>query len=162
MALGDKFLSKKIIYSFLDALKDEFVKTFGMSAIMSATRPYAFITFEREIDKTMRQYQKASSSSSASGGGSGNLMMENEGLSRLRENLQDVSAVLQTNIKEIAERGNSLEKMSVISSLLASESERFKKETRRMNLRLMYQKYGGMMIVGMIVMAFLYVWWKLR
>jgi len=81
-------------------------------------------------------------------------------MSRLQEELMDVSHIMTSNIKDVLERGNKLEKMSLMSDALAAESKRYVRDARQLNLDALYRKYGTPAILIAIVLFSLWVWIK--
>ena len=97
------------------------------------------------IQKTKRSYQD---------------IRAKENMSRLQEELMDVSHIMTSNIKDVLERGNKLEKMSLMSDALAAESKRYVKDARQLNLDALYRKYGTPSILIAIVLFSLWIWVK--
>ena len=83
-----------------------------------------------------------------------------QNMSRLQEELLDVSHIMTSNIKDVLERGNKLEKMSLMSDALATESKRYVRDARQLNLDALYRKYGTPSILVAIVLLSLWIWMK--
>lgn len=83
-----------------------------------------------------------------------------QNMSRLQEELLDVSNIMTSNIKDVLERGNKLEKMSLMSDALAAESKRYVRDARQINLDALYRKYGTPSILVGIVLFSLWIWIK--
>jgi vesicle transport protein SEC22 len=81
-------------------------------------------------------------------------------MSRLQEELLDVSHIMTSNIKDVLERGNKLEKMSLMSDALAAESKRYVRDARQLNLDALFRKYGTPSILLVIVTFCLWIWIK--
>jgi vesicle transport protein SEC22 len=81
-------------------------------------------------------------------------------MSRLQEELLDVSHIMTSNIKDVLERGNKLEKMSLMSDALAVESKRYVRDARQLNLDALFRKYGTPSILLVIVTFCLWIWIK--
>ena len=77
----------------------------------------------------------------------------------MNEELQDVTRIMTKNIHEVLQRGEKIDKLSQISNRLTTESKRFAKDARNLNLRAMYRKYGPLAIVIFFVLIVLYFWW---
>lgn len=97
------------------------------------------------IQKTKRSYQD---------------IRAKQNMSRLQEELMDVSHIMTSNIKDVLERGNKLEKMSLMSDALAAESKRYVRDARQLNLDALYRKYGTPAILIVIVLFSLWFWIK--
>jgi vesicle transport protein SEC22 len=108
-----------------------------------------FVSFQPPLDnaiqRTKRSYQD---------------IRAKQNLSRLQEELMDVSHIMTTNIKDVLERGNRLEKMSLMSDTLAAESKRFVRDARQLNLDALYRKYGTPAVLVVVVIFSLWVWIK--
>lgn len=102
-------------------------------------------SLENSIDKLKRSYQD---------------IRAKQNLNRLQEELLDVSHIMTTNIKDVLERGNKLEKMSLMSDQLAAESKKYVRDARQLNLDALYRKYGAPSILLIIVIFSLYIWVK--
>lgn len=83
-----------------------------------------------------------------------------QNMSRLQEELLDVSHIMTSNIKDVLERGNKLEKMSLMSDSLASESKRYVRDARQLNIDALYRKYGTPTILMAIIVLSLWFWFK--
>lgn len=145
MCICDRLYPKRLAYVFLDDIARQFFQDFTREQIEGSTRPYAFIRFDTYIQKARRSYQD---------------VRAKQNLTRLQEELVDVAQVMQTSIQEVLERGNKLEQMSLLSSTLSSESRRFVKDARQLNLDMLYRKYGPPTIVLLIIVFLIYIWYK--
>lgn len=83
-----------------------------------------------------------------------------QNITRLQEELMDVSHIMTTNIKDVLERGSKLERMSLMSDTLAAESKKYLKEARQVNLDAMWRQYGTPSILVVIVLFALWIWIK--
>ena len=81
-------------------------------------------------------------------------------LSRLQDELLDVSNIMTSNIKDVLERGNKLEQLNLLSETLSQESKRYLRDARQLNLDALYRKYGAPSIVLSIVFVCLWLWLK--
>lgn len=145
MCVCDKIYPKRLAYVFLDDISKQFCQDFSREQIEVASRPYAFIRFDTYIQRARRSYQD---------------VRAKQNLDRLREELIDVQHVMQTSIQEVLDRGNKLEHMSLLSTNLSSESKRFVKDARQLNIDMLYRKYGPPSIALIIVLFFLWVWFR--
>lgn len=145
VCICDKIYPKRLAYVFLDDLARQFAQDFTREQIESASRPYAFIRFDTYIQKARRSYQD---------------VRAQHNLSRLQNELVDVQHVMQTSIQEVLDRGNKLEHMSLLSSNLSSESRKFAKDARQLNIDMLYRKYGPPSIVLAIIIVFIWIWYK--
>jgi vesicle transport protein SEC22 len=58
------------------------------------------------------------------------------------------------------ERGNKLENMSLLSSNLSQESKKYLRDTRNLNLMLLWRHYGPMIVIAVALILFIYVYWR--
>ena len=104
-----------------------------------------FPTLDNIIQKTKRSYQD---------------IRAQQNMSRLQEELLDVSHIMTSNIKDVLERGNKLEKMSLMSDALAADSKRYVRDARQLNLDALFRKYGTPAILIGIVLFSIWFWIK--
>ncbi len=145
VCICDKLYPKRLAYVFLDDISRQFTNEYTRDQIQGATRPYAFIRFDTYIQEARRSYQD---------------VRAQQNLTRLQSELVDVQNVMQTSIQEVLDRGNKLEHMSLLSSTLSSESKRFVKDARQLNIDMLYRKYGAPSIAIAVILFFIYVWYK--
>jgi len=89
LALCERNFNKKLAYSFLEDLSQEFYSQYGHK-ISTATRPYSFIEFDTYIQKAKRTY-------TANTG--------RRQLNALNNELQDVQRIMVQNIDDVLQRG---------------------------------------------------------
>jgi vesicle transport protein SEC22 len=85
-------------------------------------------------------------------------------LDRLNEDLNDVTRIMTKNIQDVLGRGENLDRtflknftiniegMSVLSQSLSEESKKYLRDTKRLNMQALWQKYGPVLIVVAIVL----------
>lgn len=145
ICLCDKIYPKKLAFSFLDEVAKQFEVDFSREQIESASRPYAFLRFDTFIQKIRRSYQD---------------VRGQDNLARLHSELVDVQSVMQTSLQEVLERGNKLEHMTLLSSNLSTESKRFAKDARQINIDMMMKTYGPAAVVIFILLIFVWIWYR--
>ncbi|ORX90336.1 snare-like protein [Basidiobolus meristosporus CBS 931.73] len=146
LCVCEKKYPRKLAFSFLDELAQEFFVSYGNELTKPNLRPYAFIKFDTFIQKTKRLYQDSRTQ---------------HNLTKLNEDLQDVTKIMTKNMEDLLWRGDSLDRMSSMSEQLRGESLKYKKDARNLNLQALYRKYG---LPAIVVLAFLFViylrfWW---
>ena len=180
LTIADKSYPRKLAFSYLDELSKEFAGSYGPK-VDTVRKPYAFVGFgqsspgfrRKETDpnlltdtfmsKTARLYRDTRTASAASGG-----------LDKLNDDLQDVTRIMTKNMEELLWRGDSLDRafsiapiefcshfiagMSHLSSSLRSESEKYRKAARNINLQAMIRQYAPLGAVGLLVIIIL--WWR--
>merc|ERR1711934_350383 len=91
--LAEKGYPKKLAYQYLDELFREFTSLYH-SEIESVARPYAFIKFDKFIQKTRKLYLDTRTQ---------------RNLSKLNSELNEVQSIMTKNIQEVLGQGEKLE-----------------------------------------------------
>ncbi|KAJ2553228.1 SNAP receptor [Coemansia sp. RSA 1933] len=142
LCICEKSFPRKLAFSYLDELSKEFYMSYGSEIQKSVLRPYAFIKFDTFIQKTKRIYEDSRTQ---------------QNMSKLNEDLRDVTQIMTKNMEDLLWRGDSLDRMSTLSYQLRGESEKYRKATRQLNLEALYRKYGipAAIILGFILVIYL-------
>ncbi|TFK43240.1 protein transport protein Sec22 [Crucibulum laeve] len=146
LTIADKSYPRKLAFSYLDELSKEFATSYGPK-VESVRKPYAFVGFDTFMSKTARLYRDTRTATAA-----------NSGLDRLNDDLQDVTRIMTKNMEELLWRGDSLDRMSHLSTSLRSESEKYRKAARNININAMIRQYAPLGAVGLLVIILL--WWR--
>ncbi|KAH7888013.1 Longin-like domain-containing protein [Phlebopus sp. FC_14] len=148
LTIADKSYPRKLAFSYLEELSKEFSLSYGPK-VDSVRKPYAFVGFDTFMSKTARLYRDTRAANAA--GSSSNL-------DKLNDELQDVTRIMTKNMEELLWRGDSLDRMSHLSTSLRSESERYRKAARNMNVQAMIRQYAP---IGAVVFLFIIIlWWR--
>ncbi|KAJ6516155.1 protein transport protein Sec22 [Mycena sanguinolenta] len=147
LTIAEKSYPRKLAFSYLDELSKEFATTYG-SKVEAVRKPYAFVGFDTFMSKTARLYRDTRTASAASG----------SGLDKLNDDLQDVTRIMTKNMEELLWRGDSLDRMSDLSTSLRSESEKYRKAARNINIQAMIRQYAPLGAIGLVLLIVLY--WK--
>ncbi|KAJ9067549.1 SNAP receptor [Entomophthora muscae] len=140
LCLCEKNYSRKLAFSYLEELAREFYGSYGAEVNKSVLRPYAFIKFDTFIQKTKRIYQDSRAQ---------------DNLTKLNEDLQDVTRIMTKNMEDLLWRGDNLDKMSALSDQLRDSSLKYRKDAQNLNLQLLYRKYGIPALVILFVVFIL-------
>ncbi|RKO98951.1 hypothetical protein CXG81DRAFT_28254 [Caulochytrium protostelioides] len=145
LTLCERSYPKRLAFSYLEDLQREFQEKYGPE-IGTVARPYAFVKFDTTLQKYKKQYQDTRAQ---------------RNLNRLNEDLQDVHKIMTRNINDVLGRGESLNRMSDLSSNLAAESKKYLKDAKNLNLFALYQKYGIPAILLLVFVFFIWLrfWW---
>ncbi|KAG5518627.1 hypothetical protein PMAC_002596 [Pneumocystis sp. 'macacae'] len=144
LCICDKSYPRKLAFSYLNEISEEFWKTYGNDAMKLSLRPYAFVQFvDISIQRIMRLYLAPRASSN---------------LDKLNNELQDVTRAMTKNIEDLIYRGHSLDRMSNLSSDLRYESIKYKKAAKNINFDALIRQYGAICITVFIII--LISWWK--
>ncbi|EPT02844.1 hypothetical protein FOMPIDRAFT_1022719 [Fomitopsis schrenkii] len=147
LVICDKAYPRKLAFSYLDELSKEFATSYG-AKVETVRKPYAFVGFDTFMGKTTRLYQDTRTANAA---GSSHL-------DKLNDDLQDVTRIMTKNMEELLWRGDSLDRMSHLSSSLRSESEKYRKAARNINIQAMLRQYAPLGAVVFILIILL--WWR--
>ncbi|RDB23180.1 Protein transport protein sec22 [Hypsizygus marmoreus] len=143
LVIADKSYPRKLAFSYLDELSKEFANTYG-PRVETVRKPYAFIGFDTFMSKTARLYRDTRTATASSG------------LDRLNDDLQDVTRIMTKNMEELLWRGDSLDRMSHLSTSLRSESEKYRKAARNINFNAMLRQYAPLGAICLIIIILLY------
>mmetsp|Transcript_8060 Transcript_8060/g.9251 ORF Transcript_8060/g.9251 Transcript_8060/m.9251 type:complete len:224 (-) Transcript_8060:87-758(-) len=148
LALTAKSYPKRLAYLYLTDLKSKFQRHVQLehgdrweSFLNTIDRPYAFIKFDKEIQRLRREYGDPNSRQS---------------MSKLNSDLQEVQSIMKKNIQDVLGRGERLAQAAETSSNLVHESKRFSKGARRLNLMHFYKTYGPIAALVLVVLGLLY------
>eukprot|EP00741_Cyanophora_paradoxa_P016039 tig00000042_g15484.t1 len=140
LVLTDKVYPRKLAFSYLEELSREFFSLYGQQ-VEAAQRPYAFISFDKFIQKSKKLYQDSRSQ---------------RNLEKLNEELRDVHRIMTKNIEEVLGRGEKLDTVSQRSSMLAGEAKKYAKQAKYMNTQLFIRTYGPLAVIVLICILILY------
>lgn len=138
LVLCDKMFSKKVAYSFLEEISQEFDNQYGRR-VQSVTRPYAFIEFDIFIQKARK-----------------GLTDRRRNINTINTQLQDVQRIMVQNIDDVLARGAVLEELDSKTQNLSMLSAKYKKDATYLNRKSMYVKAAAASIV--VLVLFLYFW----
>jgi len=151
MCICDSTYPRKLAFSYLDELSKEFQRSYE-GKIDTVTRPYAFMGFDTFISKTTRLYRD--SRTMAQGGSPA----QPSQLDQLNDNLKDVTRIMTKNMEDLLWRGDSLDRMSHLSTSLRAESVKYRKAARNINLEMLLRKWAPVGGIGLFVILF--IWWR--
>jgi len=146
LTIADKSYPRKLAFSYLEELSKEFAVSYGPK-VETVRKPYAFVGFDTFMSKTARLYQDTRAAD-ASG----------SNLDKLNNELHDVTRIMTKNMEELLWRGDSLDRMSHLSTSLRSESEKYRKAARNVNLQAFIRQYAPFGAVAFLVIILL--WWR--
>ncbi|GJN89455.1 hypothetical protein Rhopal_002441-T1 [Rhodotorula paludigena] len=162
LVIADKSYPRKLAFSYLSELSTEFARSYPPeTSLKPGLRPYAFVKFDTFIQRTKRLYLdprgaeasgKGGPGGSAAGAGGGPA----SGLEQLNEDLQDVTRIMTKNMEDLLWRGDSLDRMSTMSSSLRDESLKYRKAARKINIDAAIRKWAPIGGITLFVLVFLY------
>ncbi|KNZ57078.1 vesicle transporter SEC22 [Puccinia sorghi] len=143
LCIAAKSYPRKLAFSYLDELSKEFERSYSSELSKPNLRPYAFVKFDTFIQRTKKLYQDTRTQSN---------------LDRLNEDLGEVTRVMTKNMEDLLWRGDSLDRMSTMSSSLKDESLKYRKAARQINIDAFYRKWAPVGVIG--IMFLFVVWWR--
>ncbi len=111
-------------------------------SIAQFSRPYAAVSFDPRMSKIRRDFLDPHSPAN---------------IQKLNSDLADIHSIMSANIQEVLQRGEKLDVMESRSSILLSESKKFEKLGRYINLQALYKTYGPIVAVVLVVAFILYL-----
>ncbi|GAA6012957.1 hypothetical protein JCM11491_000920 [Sporobolomyces phaffii] len=152
LTIADRSYPRKLAFSYLSELSNEFTRSYPPEmSLKSGLRPYAFVKFDTFIQRTKRLYLDPRGAE-ASGKGTGVA----SGLEQLNEDLQDVTRIMTKNMEDLLWRGDSLDRMSTMSSSLRDESLKYRKAAKKINTDALIRKWAPVGIAGLLFFVFVY------
>ncbi|EGW34274.1 uncharacterized protein SPAPADRAFT_59695 [Spathaspora passalidarum NRRL Y-27907] len=141
ICICERTYPRKLAFSYLTEISNEFRNSHGQEALAATARPFGFSSFDNFLHKTKKIYQDQRAQSN---------------LDKLNTELADVKKVMTKNIEDLLYRGDSLDKMSDLSSSLKSDSLKYRKRAQRINFEAMLRQY--IPVVG-VSLVFLFIIW---
>ncbi|GAA5895254.1 hypothetical protein JCM6882_006629 [Rhodosporidiobolus microsporus] len=153
LTIADRSYPRKLAFSFLSELSTEFSRSYPPDmSLKPGLRPYAFVKFDTFIQRTKRLYLDPRGAEASGKGGS----VHASGLDQLNEDLQDVTRIMTKNMEDLLWRGDSLDRMSSMSSSLRDESLKYRKAARKINTDALIRKWAPAGAAGLFFFVFLY------
>lgn len=145
LTLTDKSYPKRLAFLFLEDISREFEAELKaehgdewMRTVETVGRQYAFIKFDRIIQKKRRDYSDPSSQLNTK---------------KLNDDLQSIHNIMRKTIDDVLDRGNKLDDVSEVSKNLANESKKYKWDAKKLSMMALYKQY--LPLVVLIVVVFL-------
>ena len=165
LVLCEQSYSKKLAFSFLEDLAQEFSSLYGKK-VQSVNRPYSFIEFGNTIliflnDAEIQiisiiilfipdtYIQKARRSFMDS--------RTRRNLTAINTELQDVQRIMVRNIDDVLQRGSLLSDLDNKAQTLSISSQRYKRDARNLNMQSTYAKIGAAAIVLLVFVLYFWV-----
>lgn len=142
LTICDSSYPAKLAFSYLDEIAREFLQTYASELNKPELRPFPFVRFDNFLQKTKQVYQDTRAT---------------RNLDKLNTELQDVTRVMTKNIEDLLYRGDSLDRMSDLSSSLKTESKKYRRKARQINLEALIRQY--IPVIGLSVILLFLFWW---
>jgi len=140
LVLCERSYSKKLAFSFLEDLAQEFHSQYG-KRVFNVSRPYSFIEFDTYIQKARRSFMDSRT---------------RRNLTTLNSELQDVQRIMVQNIDDVLHRGSLLSDLDNKAQNLSVMSKKYKDDARHLNMQSTYLKIAGASVVLLVFV--LYFW----
>jgi vesicle transport protein SEC22 len=147
LALVDKNYPKRLAFLFLEDICREFQNDLQqehgddwLRQVETVGRQYAFIKFDRIIQKKRREYADASSSANTR---------------KLNDDLHDIHNVMRKTIDDVLDRGQKLEDVSEISKNLVSDSKKYKFGAKKLAMMAYWKQWAPMLALGLLAVIIL-------
>ena len=148
LALTDKNYPKRLAFLFLEEISKDFEADLKIDHgedwqrhVETVGRQYAFIKFDRTIQKKRREYSDPASSAN---------------VRKLTDDLQTIQTVMRKTIDDVLDRGNKLDDVAEISKNLADESKRYKWSAQKLSLMALIKQYAVMITIFGIIAIVLF------
>ena len=142
LTLCDKSFDKKLAFSFLQNLCEEFFNEYGDKINSKNLRPYPFIEFDSYIQKTKRKFQDNRRSSK---------------VNLLNTELNDIQRIMLKNVEDILDRGEKLSDVDLKVQDLRNQSKVFEKNASELNSNSMASIITGSSILLLIFIIWYYL-----
>jgi vesicle transport protein SEC22 len=113
-----------------------------VQALQTVDRPYAFIKFDKTIQRLRKDYSDPNSRQSTS---------------KLNTDLADVTNIMKRNIQDVLDRGERLNNVSDQSSRLVNDSKNFHSGAKQLNRLAWMRKWAPVAIGSLLVTFFFYL-----
>ena len=141
LTLCDKSFDKKLAFSFLQNLSEEFFNEYGDKINSKNLRPYPFIEFDSYIQKTKKKFQDRRSSK----------------VNLLNTELNDIQRIMLENVQDILNRGEKLSDVDLKVQDLRNQSKVFEKNASELNSNSMAAIITGSSIFLLIFIIWYYL-----
>ena len=136
LTMCDQTFSKRTAFSYLEDLATQFNAEYG-TKVQTVARPYSFIEFDTQIQKTKKQYLDSRKSN----------------MNKINTELTEVHKIMVQNIEDVLQRGAALSTLDDKAQNLRLASDKYKKNAHTLNMQATYAKIGA--IVILIIILFL-------
>ncbi|GAB7340841.1 hypothetical protein MBLNU457_7203t1 [Dothideomycetes sp. NU457] len=142
-AITERAFPKELATIYLDDIAQEFLNTHKDTDYRSGSlRPYAFNDFDTFIQRTKKSYENPRAS---------------DNLDKVNAQLRETTQIMSKNLEDLLYRGDSLDRMSTMSSDLRDASKKYKRAAVRINWELLLKQYGPFAALGFIILFFI-IW----
>lgn len=148
LTLTEKSYPKRLAFLFLEEISREFEADLKaehgdewLRTVETVGRQYAFIKFDRVIQKKRRDYADPNSSAN---------------MKKLNDDLQSIHNIMRKTIDDVLDRGNKLDDVSAMSKNLANESKKYNWGAKQLSLLALYKQYAPIAVVAVLALLILF------
>lgn len=143
LTLTEKSYPKRLAFLFLEEISKDFEADlrdeYGddwLRTVETVGRQYAFIKFDRVIQRKRKDYIDPNSSAN---------------MRKLNDDLQSIHNIMRKTIDDVLDRGNKLDDVSEISKNLASESKKYKWGAKQLSFQALLKQWAP--LIAIVVLA---------
>lgn len=147
LALTDKSYPKRLAFLFLEEISKDFVADLNaeygdnwMHTVDTVGRQYAFIKFDRIIQKKRREYSDPNS---------------NSNIEKINSDLQSIHSIMRKTIDDVLDRGNKLDEVTEMSKRLASDSKQLKWGAKKLSFMALLKQLAPMIVIVVVALIVL-------
>jgi vesicle transport protein SEC22 len=151
LTLTDKSYPKRLAFLFLEEISKEFESELKaehgdewLRTVETVGRQYAFIKFDRIIQKKRRDYSDPNSSAN---------------MKKLNDDLQTIHNIMRKTIDDVLDRGSKLDDVSEISKNLADQSKKYKWGAKKLSMMALWKQYMPLIVLISLGLFFLIIRW---
>ncbi|XP_066584303.1 vesicle-trafficking protein SEC22b-B [Prorops nasuta] len=141
LVLCEKNYSKRIAYSYLEDIAQEFHSQYG-KRVNEVTRPYSFIEFDTYIQKANKVFSDSRS---------------RRNMNALNNQLHDVQRIMVQNIDDVLQRGTVLSELDTKTQNLSMLSQKYKKDAAHLNSKSMYIKAVAGIVAFLVFLLYFFI-----
>jgi vesicle transport protein SEC22 len=147
LTLTEKTYPKRLAFLFLEEISRDFESELKsehgdewLRIVETVGRQYAFIKFDRVIQRKRRDYSDPNSSMN---------------MKKLNDDLQSIHNIMRKTIDDVLDRGNKLDDVSEISKNLSSESKKYKWGAKQLSFMALVKQWApliAILVLGLFVL----------
>lgn len=153
LTLTDKAYPKRLAFLFLEEICREFVADLKADhgedwqrQVDQVGRQYAFIKFDRVIQRKRREYMDPSSSAN---------------MKKVNDDLQSIHHIMRKTIDDVLDRGQKLDDVADISKNLATESQKYKWGAKQLSAMALFKQWApliAILVLAAVVLGIRFYW----
>ena len=152
LAMTHKSYPKRLIFQYLSEISREFIEEVARdaggdwrSAIETVGRPYAFIKFDKTLQRKRKDYANPG---------------DRANQSKIDSELADIHNIMKRNIDEVLNRGERLDHLVDSTANLKNEASKYKWGAKKFHAMAVWQQYAPFVAIG--ALCLFVAWLKLR